>query len=147
MFRSEDADDWCALRNRSGEPVYQCPGYRPHRLELYSNRDRYLEIENSIAPSIDLSGCTSIGDELYVHENDDLESIDLSALQVVDSYVYVYNNADLESMALDSLEEVGSYINVQYHDHLEAISFDSLERSATIFNQSERLLTDLDYPP
>ena len=37
----------------------------------------YLEVENSIAPSIDLSGCTSIGDELNIHDNDDLESIDL----------------------------------------------------------------------
>ena len=106
VFRGEDADDWCALGETEVENLYiNALGSDPIDLSCIETITGYLEIENSIAPSIDLSGVISIDDEVYIHENDDLESIDLSALQSVDSYVYIYNNSDLETVTFDNLEK------------------------------------------
>ena len=127
VFLSEDADDWCASGETEVENLYiNALGTDPIDLSCIETVIGYLEIENSIAPSIDLSGCTSIGDELYIHDNDDLTSIDLSALTTVDSYVYIYANSDLETVNLRSLQTIDSYFYVQNHDNLQDIDLSSL---------------------
>ena len=128
IFSNDDADIFCGCGNVTVDNVYiNSTSSDPVDLSCIEAVEGYLEIENSISSSIDLSNVVEIGDELYIHDNDDLESIDLSALEVIGDYFYLYENNSLESVDLSSLTEVGNYFYVYNHDYLEQITLDSLQ--------------------
>ena len=126
IFSADDATELCACTTSVDQLYVNATGLDPLDLSCLVTVTDKLEVENSDAASVDLSGVTSVGGDLYVHDNGEIASVDLSSLDTVGGHVTLQSNGELESLDLTGLTTVTGQFYLYDNDSLESLDLPSL---------------------
>ncbi|MBQ3823329.1 MAG: hypothetical protein II807_09855, partial [Thermoguttaceae bacterium] len=113
-----------------GFEIYNCASMTSLDVSSYSTV-RDLDVHDMPITSLDLSGCTALGD-VTVRNCANLTSLDLSGLQSL-NYVYINGNASLTDLNLDNIKTLRS-VNVYNNNALTELDITGANIGTSYFN-------------